>query len=184
MTRFKRILFQLGGTCLLAGSPTAAQSVDHQIQTVCVGIFENIYALEFDLASRRIDTLIARKSDHPAGYFLSASLNFYKMVTGIYSRKTRQAFFEAHAKVLELTENCSDRQKDDCLFFRGAAFGNLGRYHGSRGEWGKAFFNAKKARGLHSELLQHRPQAYDAYFAIWLVRLLCRCPSGSVGIFC
>lgn len=157
----------------------AQDEIGHRAKAV----LDSTYAMRFAAAYELADSLIADYPDHPAGSFFKSIVCFYELVSTHFSDSLRQEFMASNQRVIDLTEQCESDEETliDCLFYRGNAFGNLGRYYGAQAKWSDAFFNARKSKNAHEEILRRNPDYYDAYFAVGLYNYYADTIPGFLG---
>jgi tetratricopeptide (TPR) repeat protein len=96
--------------------------------------FDALYNLRYDEADTLFTDLTRRHPEHPAGYFLLALVDWWRIVPNLDEDKRFRAHSESfHAridKVVELSDARLDRNPGDIvgLFFKGAAIGYQARY--------------------------------------------------------
>lgn len=97
------------------------------------GGFDALYNLRYEEADSLFGGLIARNPDHPAGYFLLAVVDWWRIVPNIDEERKRdsyaRSFNERLEKVLEICNARLDENPKDIvgLFFKGAALGYQAR---------------------------------------------------------
>ncbi|MDQ1264900.1 MAG: Tetratricopeptide repeat protein, partial [Bacteroidota bacterium] len=137
-----------------------------------------IYNCRFNEASDCFHEVIKQYPEHPAGYFLDAMVEWWKMTIYRDQKTYDNAFLSKIEKVLilcnkELQENPKDLT---ALFFKGGALGYRGRYYATRQSWMKAASDAKDALDIMMACYEKAPGNHDImlgtglynYFAIKL----------------
>jgi len=99
-----------------------------------------IYNVEFDNAESCFKQVIKQYPYHPAGYFLDAMVEWWRIAMYRNNEKYDKAFLEKIEKVLNICDKILDTNHYDigALFFKGGALGYRGRYYVNRKSWFKA----------------------------------------------
>jgi tetratricopeptide (TPR) repeat protein len=96
-----------------------------------------IYNMEFDNAERTFDSVIATSPEHPAGYFYSASVVFWRAITNpdnttydaLYRSRLQQAIDKSDALLATNERDIAG------IFYKGAALGMRARIFAIRPNW-------------------------------------------------
>jgi len=128
----------------------------------------DLYSLNYSIAESRFDSVIAEYPDHPSGYYCKSSLWFYNIVSGLRTERAVEEFLKWNEKAIAVAETFQEKDAVEGMYYLGAAYSTLGRFHGVQGNWTKAFFYGRKAKNLHTKVLETSPTFYDAYIAIGL----------------
>ena len=96
-----------------------------------------IYNMEFDNAERTFDSVIASNPEHPAGYFYSASVIFWRAVTNpdnttydaLYRARLQQAINKADGLLAKNERDIAG------IFYKGGALGMRARIFAIRPNW-------------------------------------------------
>lgn len=129
---------------------------------------ELMYDLDFPSADNRFDSLITLYPNHPQGYFFKGGSYFYQIISGHTSDMPEEKFIEWNEKALDVADEFEDatRKVDEADFYRGAIYGNLGRFYAVNSEWVKAFYYTRKSKNLHRDLIERDSTWYDAYLSV------------------
>lgn len=104
-----------------------------------------IYNVQFDEASSCFKEVMKKFPEHPAGYFLDAMVEYWKI--SLYQRTERfdKLFLEKIGKVIELCDKHLKTNPYDIkyLFFKGGAYGYRGRFYATRRSWINAVSDGK-----------------------------------------
>lgn len=113
---------------------------------VNVGI-NAIYNVEFEKAHSSFERVIQMYPDHPAGYFMDAMIDWWKIVLDLRSRSNDEQFKIKIQRVLDLCDRILEQYPNDivALFFRGGALGFVGRFHAMRKNYLEAASIGKEA---------------------------------------
>jgi tetratricopeptide (TPR) repeat protein len=114
------------------------------------------------------DEVIRREPDHPRGYFLKASGNFWYSLVNPADSASRESFREASQLAIAKAESLLgvDAEHAEALFYLGAAQGNLGRYYGLEGSWLRAFWTGRAGKNHLQDLVEDHPDFIDAYLGL------------------
>lgn len=123
-----------------------------------------IYNVQFDSASACFSQVIERYPEHPAGYFLEAMVDWWKI--WLYSNTTDKYdddFLGKINKVMELCDRKLEPNPSDLtyLFFKGGAAGYRARYHTIRKNWLSAASDAKQAYDILIQTSKIAPGNHD-----------------------
>jgi tetratricopeptide (TPR) repeat protein len=146
---------------LLMAASAFAQTRDDAQALIRQGLAD-IYDLNFKAAQVKLDSLIRLDPLHPRGFFYMSEYYLFQIVSGYRADSLDEKFLFWNDKTLAAT----DEKTNEALFYRGSAYGNLARYQAIRGEFVKAFLNAKKAKRLHETVLENDKNYSDAYVSI------------------
>jgi tetratricopeptide (TPR) repeat protein len=98
------------------------------------GGFDALYNLRYDEADTLFTDLARRNPDHPAGYFLLALVDWWRIVPNIDEdmrfKRHSESFNARLDKVIEISDARLEKNPGDIvgLFFKGAAIGYQARY--------------------------------------------------------
>lgn len=122
-----------------------------------------IYNIEFDKAEENFRRVIERYPLLPAGYFLEAMVNWWKIAIFRNSTNWDKPFLNKIEKVIKVCDNILDTNGFDigALFFKGGALGFRARFHVIRGNWFRAATDAYKALQILTQCLNIAPNNYD-----------------------
>ncbi len=111
-----------------------------------------IYDIEFDKAEQCFQEVIQLYPKHPAGYFLSAMIDWWKVWLNRETQEYDKGFLEKIQKVIDVCDVLLDSNAYDinALFFKGGAIGYRGRYYAIRQSW----YNAARDSKTGLEILQ------------------------------
>ncbi len=144
--------------------PLAAMP-DVETDAVVVRGVEFMYNLDFVQADSRFDSVIAQRPHHPQGYFFKGGSMFYQIISGHRAGLPEQNFVSWNDRALEVADEYErvTNHAVEADFYRGAIYGNLGRYYAVNGEWTKAFYYTRKAKNLHEDVIEKDSAYFDAY---------------------
>lgn len=110
----------------------------------------HIYNVEFDQAEEVFDEMIKRYPEHPAGYFLDAMVDWWKIQLFRYTEQYDKPFLKKIDRVINVCDNILDTNEIDlnALFFKAGAIGFRGRYYTIRKKWLQAARDGADAFGL------------------------------------
>jgi hypothetical protein len=121
------------------------------------------YNLEFSKAQIEFASVQTAYPDHPAGYFLSAMIDWWKILIDIRNSSGDKAFIEKLDKVIDLCDARLDKNENDvaALFFKGGSLGFQGRLYAIRKNWVKTAAAGKNALPVVYEAEKLSPQNAD-----------------------
>lgn len=96
-----------------------------------------IYNMEFDAAERTFDSVITSNPDHPAGYFYSASVIFWRAVTNPDNTNYDQQYRDRLQLAIDKSDRVLEQNDRDVagIFYKGAALGMRARIFAIRPNW-------------------------------------------------
>ncbi len=122
-----------------------------------------VYNVEFDRAQDIFDEVIRRYPTHPAGYFLDAMIEWWRITIGQRSPAIEAKFLSKLDKVISVCDvNLSADPKDiSSLFFKGGALGYRGRYNATRNNMLSAAEDGRVALGILNDCQKVAPANHD-----------------------
>ena len=122
-----------------------------------------VYNVEFIKAGQCFKEVIKRYPAHPAGYFLDAMIEWWKINLYRRTEKNDNLFLKKIEKVIEVcdAELRTDPSDVKSLFFKAGAMGFRGRYYAMRKSWFPAINDGSNAYNILIDLLKIAPQNYD-----------------------
>ncbi|MDR0926286.1 MAG: tetratricopeptide repeat protein [Ignavibacteria bacterium] len=155
-------------TILLLLSPAIALSQWSILSTSAdslVTLGENyIYNLEYDKAEQCFKQLQQEYPKHPAGYFLDAMIDWWRiLVDKDNSAKYNDNFLRKIEKTVKMCDAILDTHKLDinALFFKAGAIGYRGRYYVETENWISAAKDGSTAFDLLINCLKVAPNNHD-----------------------
>jgi tetratricopeptide (TPR) repeat protein len=125
---------------------------------------QQIYNLQFDSASANFSKVREMYPDHPAGYFLDAMVEWWRITTtSSRSKKLDDVFLDKINKTIEVCDKLIDKNRFDvpALFFKGGAVGYRGRFYATREQYLKAADDGRIGFDLLMECQKLAPQNHD-----------------------
>lgn len=124
---------------------------------------ESIYDMKFDKASEYFKRVINDYPYSPAGYFLDAMVEWWKIAIFRNSREYDNIFLKKIERVLNVCDKVLDTNQYDlgALFFKGGALGYRGRFYVIRNSWFKAANDGYNAFEILLKCLQNAPNNHD-----------------------
>lgn len=106
-----------------------------------------IYNVQFDSASICFNKVIQLYPEHPAGYFLDAMIEWWKIQIDRRNKSYEEVFLTKIDRVIGVCDAILEKEKFDIagLFFKGGALGFRGRYYASNQSWLKAANDGRDA---------------------------------------
>lgn len=122
-----------------------------------------IYDCQFDKAEKCFEKVEALYPDHPAGYFLDAMVEWWKITLYRGSEKYNEAFLKKIDKVIDLTDKLLKENKYNinALFFKAGALGYRARYYVLDESWVSAAKDGAEAYDLMLECYKIAPGNHD-----------------------
>jgi len=122
-----------------------------------------IYNIEFDSASACFKQVIDMYPEHPAGYFLDAMVEWWKIRLFRETEKYDKVFLKKIDKVIDLCEKRLDSNIVDitALFFQGGAYGYRGRFHAIRQNYLNVANDGRKGYEILTECWKLAPGNHD-----------------------
>ncbi|ROL60543.1 hypothetical protein D9V86_09290 [Bacteroidetes/Chlorobi group bacterium ChocPot_Mid] len=123
----------------------------------------HVYNIEFDSASVCFKKVIEMNPDNPAGYFLDAMVEWWKIRLFRETEKYDNLFLKKIDKVIELCEARLDTNIVDitALFFLGGAYGYRGRFHAIRQNYMNVANDGRKGYEILTECWKLAPGNHD-----------------------
>jgi len=124
---------------------------------------DHIYNVQFDSAEVAFEEVIKRYPEHPAGYFLQAMVDWWRITLYRYTDKIDEDFLDKIDKVIEVSDKLLDENEFDItgLFFKGGALGYRARYYSNHKEWFSAASDGKDAYEILMKAHQKAPGNHD-----------------------
>ncbi len=106
-----------------------------------------IYNVKFDSATKCFNEVMRKYPGHPAGYFLDAMVEWWKIKIYLNNTDFDDVFLSKIDKVIEVCDRMLEINSKDltALFFKGGALGYRGQYHAIRKQWLSAAGDGKEA---------------------------------------
>lgn len=124
---------------------------------------DHIYNVQFDSAEVDFDEIIKRYPDHPAGYFLQAMVDWWKITLYRYTDKINDDFLKKLEKVIDISDKLLDKNEYDItgLFFKGGALGYRARFYSNEKQWFNAASDGKEAYDILMKAHEKAPGNHD-----------------------
>jgi len=122
-----------------------------------------IYNVQFDSARTTFEELIKRYPKHPAGYFLDAMIDWWRITIHRNNQAFEDEFLKNINKVLKVCNKILDENPKDitALFFKGGALGYRGRYYAINENWFDAASDGKEAFDIMQTCHKEAPGNHD-----------------------
>jgi len=122
-----------------------------------------IYNSEFDKASDCFKQVEDKYPNHPAGYFLDAMIEWWKIVLDNDNTSNDELFLNKISKVIDVCNRTLDTNSYDinALFFKGGAIGYRARLRTMRDDWISAIHDAKEALHILQKCQEVAPFNHD-----------------------
>ena len=161
----RRFLTMIALLCIIQTSPLQSQWImmrsdaDSLVQMGAT----MIYNMEFDAASSLFGKVIDMYPKHPAGYFLDAMVEWWRIQADRRKKNNDEVFLNKCAKVIVLCDELLSLNEKDlsALFFKGGTLGFRGRYYAGRESWIKAADDGNVAFKILQQCQQLAPGNHD-----------------------
>mgnify|MGYP000979512584 CR=1 FL=1 len=122
-----------------------------------------IYNIEFDKANQCFKQVIEQYPKHPAGYFLDAMVEWWRITLFRDTEYFDNTFLNKIEKVIEVCDEELETNPFDIksLFFKGGAIGFRGRFYALRKSWLKAASDGHEAFKILIQCLRIAPNNHD-----------------------
>ncbi len=122
-----------------------------------------VYNVEFEKAQDIFDEVIRRYPQHPAGYFLDAMIDWWRIAIGQRSPAVDAKFLAKLLKVISVCdENLTTNPKDiTSMFFKAGALGYRGRFNATNNNMLSAAEDGRVALGLLNDCQKVAPGNHD-----------------------
>jgi tetratricopeptide (TPR) repeat protein len=161
----KKIIRLLVPALLCAVVPLQAQwnLINQDGDSVLRAGVQHIYNLEFDAAHTDFNTVLKMYPEHPAGYFLDAMVEWWRVVTLRHSTQYDQGFLDRIESVVSVCDKQLDKDGSDivALFFKGGALGYRARFYAMRESMLKAANDGLAAVNIMNECKKIAPGNHD-----------------------
>jgi tetratricopeptide (TPR) repeat protein len=123
----------------------------------------NIYNFEFAKAEEQFKQVQSKYPLHPAGYFLDAMVDWWRINLDPDLETYDKAFLKKIDKVIKVCDKILDTNSHDinALFFKGGAIGYRARLNTQRNDWFSAVQDAKEALEILQRCQQIAPFNHD-----------------------
>jgi len=122
-----------------------------------------IYNVEFDKARGYFSEVMNKYPEHPAGYFLDAMIEWWKILLYRDTKEFDNEFLNKIEKVIEVSDAILEQNEFDIkgLFFKGGALGFRGRFWALRESWIRAASDGHEAFNILMECWKTAPGNHD-----------------------
>jgi tetratricopeptide (TPR) repeat protein len=119
-------------------SPAHSQWIkDAKVEATIQRGIHATYDMKFSKAQKEFKSVIRSHPRHPAGHFLMAMVDWWKILIDRENESKDAAFLKNLDKVIDLCDDILDKNEKDvsALFFKGGSLGFQGRLHALRKSW-------------------------------------------------
>ena len=122
-----------------------------------------IYNCQFENAEETFTEVIKRYPDNPAGYFLDAMIEWWKITTYRNSHDYEELFLKKIEHVIAKCDSMLEKNREDiaALFFKGGALGYRARYYVVRKSWFNAATDGYNAFKILMKTYKVAPNNHD-----------------------
>jgi len=124
---------------------------------------DRVYNLEFERAEEDFHQLVRMRPEHPAGHFLLAMVDWWRILIDLEDERYDERFLSALDRVVEMCDSLLDVREGDvtAIFFKGGAIGFQGRLLFHRDDYLEAANAGRRALPLVQEAMELDPGNYD-----------------------
>lgn len=124
---------------------------------------DHIYNVQFDSAEVAFNEVIKRYPEHPAGYFLQAMVDWWRLSLYRYTDKLNSDFLKKIDKVVDVSDKLLSQNIYDItgLFFKGGALGYRARFYSNEKQWFSAATDGKEAYDILMKAHEKAPGNHD-----------------------
>jgi len=150
---------------LVAFTPTRAQwiAMSSEADSILQEGINNIYNVQFTKAHENFTEVIRKYPDHPAGYFLDAMIDWWKVNISQRNRTYDQSFLNKIDRVLDVCDRILEKDPENitALFFKGGALGFRGRFYAVRESMVSAINDGRTALDIMVACKKIAPANHD-----------------------
>ena len=121
-----------------------------RFDSIVVEGVKQIYSIDFESANKTFHKLISDYPNHPAGKFLIAMVDWWRILLDTSTDQHDESFLEKIETVINHCDKIFEEDPDnvDALFFKGGSIGFKGRLGSLRDDWLNAANNGRQALPL------------------------------------
>jgi len=144
-------------------APALRAQTDAAFDSVARQGIDRVYNLEFERAEEDFRQLSRMRPAHPAGQFLLAMVDWWRILIDLEDDRYDARFLSALDRVVDLCDSLLDVRETDvtAIFFKGGAIGFQGRLLFHRSDYLEAANAGRKALPLVQEAMAMAPENYD-----------------------
>jgi tetratricopeptide (TPR) repeat protein len=122
-----------------------------------------VYNVEFDAAQEIFNEVTRTYPDQPAGFFLDAMIDWWRLKIGQRSPAIEASFLKKIDKVISVCDKQLDQTPRDILslFFKGGALGYRGRFHAMKQNMLSAADDGRSALSILNDCQKLAPTNHD-----------------------
>jgi len=134
----------------LAAVSYQTQAQDARFDSIVVNGIKQIYSINFESANNTFQKLLSDYPNHPAGNFLIAMIDWWRILLDTSTDQHDELFLEKIENVINQCDKILEENPDnvDALFFKGGSIGFKGRLGSLRDDWLSAADNGRIALPL------------------------------------
>ena len=119
---------------------------DTEFRNLAIEGLDYVINLEYEQALKCFNQMIEQDPTNPQGYFLKSAAYFWSFSSDMHNENLGEKFEEISFTAIDVANNKLKKNKNDidALFYLGGTYGCLGRYHGLRKSYLKAYWYGKK----------------------------------------
>lgn len=123
----------------------------------------HVYNVEFDEAQRIFNEVTTRYPDQPAGFFVDAMIDWWRLTIGQRSPAIEASFLRKIDRVIAVCDKQLEKAPKDilALFFKGGALGYRGRYNATKQNMFSAAEDGRTALSILNDCQRLAPTNHD-----------------------
>jgi tetratricopeptide (TPR) repeat protein len=139
---------------------------DAKINSIIEQGIQDTYNMRFESADAAFRQVVKQYPDHPAGHFLLAMIEWWRILIDIENESRDEEFHEMLERVIDICDERLDKDEKDIagLFFKGGSIGFQGRLHANRKSWVSAATRGKEALPVVMDAAEIAPDNADLAF--------------------
>ncbi len=148
---------------VVASRCTGQVATNAEFEGIAKRGIELVYDLEFERAEHEFSTLGRLQPTHPAGHFLLAIVDWWRILIDLEEERYDERFLGALDRVIEMCDSLLDHNENDvtAIFFKGGSIGFQGRLLFHRNDYLSAANAGRKALPLVQTALDLAPENHD-----------------------
>lgn len=150
---------------VVASMPLRAQWIvmDPTADSLIKAGSRHVYNVEFDEAQRIFNDVTMRYPEQPAGFFVDAMIDWWRLTIGQRSPAIEQSFLRKIDRVISVCDKKLETSPKDilALFFKGGALGYRGRFNATKQNMFSAAEDGRTALSILNDCQRMAPTNHD-----------------------
>ncbi|MBM4178764.1 MAG: tetratricopeptide repeat protein [Ignavibacteria bacterium] len=160
-----KMYISFAAALILAVASTSAQWIvmDPTADSLIKAGTRHVYNVEFDEAQRIFNDVTARYPNQPAGFFVDAMIDWWRLTIGQRSPAIEASFLTKIDRVIAVCDRQLHETPKDilALFFKGGALGYRGRFHATKQNMFSAAEDGRTALSILQDCQRLAPTNHD-----------------------